>query len=201
MNDAISNARQEIDVPDSTGAIHRVEYYQTFSTTVDWQTGINLPSFFTGTWKLQPSVSIVNQTSQASFRIRNQFTGGQWVQQGKRLQFSASLSPTFFGFFPGIGPIERIRHSVSPSVSYAYAPGTQVSAEFAHAVDPSGRNFRALSDPQQTITLGLSQNFEAKLDRKSTRLNSSHSQISYAVFCLKKKKKQLRQRRYPFVTL
>src|SRR5688572_32288563 len=30
-------------------------------------------------------------------------------------------------------------------------------------------------------------------DRKSTRLNSSHSQISYAVFCLKKKKKQ-RQR-------
>src|SRR2546430_10555705 len=28
-------------------------------------------------------------------------------------------------------------------------------------------------------------------DRKSTRLNSSHSQISYAVFCLKKKKKKL----------
>src|SRR2546430_7773969 len=27
-------------------------------------------------------------------------------------------------------------------------------------------------------------------DRKSTRLNSSHSQISYAVFCLKKKKKR-----------
>src|SRR2546427_12848985 len=29
-----------------------------------------------------------------------------------------------------------------------------------------------------------------KQDRKSTRLNSSHSQISYAVFCLKKKKKK-----------
>src|SRR3989440_3192331 len=29
----------------------------------------------------------------------------------------------------------------------------------------------------------------ARLDRKSTRLNSSHDQISYAVFCLKKKKK------------
>src|SRR6266478_7547819 len=28
-------------------------------------------------------------------------------------------------------------------------------------------------------------------DRKSTRLNSSHSQISYAVFCLKKKKKDM----------
>src|SRR5688572_31838827 len=30
----------------------------------------------------------------------------------------------------------------------------------------------------------------AVIDRKSTRLNSSHSQISYAVFCLKKKIKQ-----------
>src|SRR2546430_4346903 len=30
---------------------------------------------------------------------------------------------------------------------------------------------------------------KGKPDRKSTRLNSSHSQISYAVFCLKKKKK------------
>src|SRR5688572_32661876 len=29
---------------------------------------------------------------------------------------------------------------------------------------------------------------EGRSDRKSTRLNSSHSQISYAVFCLKKKK-------------
>src|SRR5256886_5984900 len=29
---------------------------------------------------------------------------------------------------------------------------------------------------------------ERRVDRKSTRLNSSHSQISYAVFCLKKKK-------------
>src|SRR2546421_5648424 len=33
------------------------------------------------------------------------------------------------------------------------------------------------------------------LDRKSTRLNSSHDQISYAVFCLKKKKNDERCRR------
>src|SRR2546427_7066817 len=35
----------------------------------------------------------------------------------------------------------------------------------------------------------------AARDRKSTRLNSSHSQISYAVFCLKKKKIVTRRRR------
>src|SRR2546427_4412705 len=35
-------------------------------------------------------------------------------------------------------------------------------------------------------------------DRKSTRLNSSHSQISYAVFCLKKKKKTYTTHTYSY---
>src|SRR3712207_8015401 len=38
---------------------------------------------------------------------------------------------------------------------------------------------------------GGSQEGHAKEDRKSTRLNSSHANISYAVFCLKKKKKTI----------
>src|SRR5690606_40310072 len=36
-------------------------------------------------------------------------------------------------------------------------------------------------------------NYEALVDRKSTRLNSSHVKISYAVFCLKKKKQKKTQ--------
>src|SRR5438270_12715904 len=35
----------------------------------------------------------------------------------------------------------------------------------------------------------------SRIDRKSTRLNSSHSQISYAVFCLKKKKKKKKKKK------
>src|SRR2546430_11252719 len=38
-------------------------------------------------------------------------------------------------------------------------------------------------------------------DRKSTRLNSSHSQISYAVFCLKKKKQRHQPHHYISVTI
>src|SRR6267143_2970208 len=38
--------------------------------------------------------------------------------------------------------------------------------------------------------LGVELVFGSEIDRKSTRLNSSHSSISYAVFCLKKKKKK-----------
>src|SRR5690349_22408851 len=44
------------------------------------------------------------------------------------------------------------------------------------------------------LELARSQARERRLqDRKSTRLNSSHVEISYAVFCLKKKKKQNEQ--------
>src|SRR6516165_5651658 len=48
-------------------------------------------------------------------------------------------------------------------------------------------------DPKNAIAYVYRGNAHAarnELDRKSTRLNSSHSQISYAVFCLKKKKKK-----------
>src|SRR2546430_8446346 len=43
---------------------------------------------------------------------------------------------------------------------------------------------------QVAIPLPVSPRAVSPPDRKSTRLNSSHSQISYAVFCLKKKKTQ-----------
>ena len=36
------------------------------------------------------------------------------------------------------------------------------------------------------------------IDRKSTRLNSSHALISYAVFCLKKKKKKSKIKKYHY---
>src|SRR5688572_31294911 len=50
--------------------------------------------------------------------------------------------------------------------------------------------FNILSSTQRGAHLEYALNFFLQLgqDRKSTRLNSSHSQISYAVFCLKKKK-------------
>ncbi len=107
--------------------------------------------------------------------IRNEQTGGRFLTQGKRLQFNASLTPTFFGFFPGVGPIARIRHAISPLVSYAYAPGSSVDPAFARALDPTGRNFLTRSDPQQTINLGLSQNFEAKLKPPAGDTTAEHA--------------------------
>src|SRR2546430_13239991 len=47
------------------------------------------------------------------------------------------------------------------------------------------------SAPLIAANCGLSRPNRSITDRKSTRLNSSHSQISYAVFCLKKKNNSL----------
>src|SRR2546430_4082464 len=52
-----------------------------------------------------------------------------------------------------------------------------------------GKQHRAAPLSPEPQSLSQSKQREQHGDRKSTRLNSSHSQISYAVFCLKKKKK------------
>src|SRR5689334_24502395 len=59
----------------------------------------------------------------------------------------------------------------------------EVEADFAAADDDDIHN--AHPSAQQRVFQQLRPD---KVDRKSTRLNSSHSSISYAVFCLKKKK-------------
>src|SRR3712207_6947301 len=52
---------------------------------------------------------------------------------------------------------------------------------------------RPLRGPRPTAHGTVRDGLATPGDRKSTRLNSSHANISYAVFCLKKKKKPLKQ--------
>src|SRR2546427_6567183 len=60
--------------------------------------------------------------------------------------------------------------------------------ERKHRQDPTDR---VVSHWRSRHAFWASKHGEISRDRKSTRLNSSHSQISYAVFCLKKKKKKI----------
>src|SRR3712207_7822743 len=54
-----------------------------------------------------------------------------------------------------------------------------------------------LSVLSRQVDSGLADQKDCRMqDRKSTRLNSSHANISYAVFCLKKKKKQYKLSKY-----
>src|SRR2546430_6236667 len=63
-----------------------------------------------------------------------------------------------------------------------YKNGTDTLAHFAGQIRGAG-----ITPYLSTWTVGAMRQIGTFLDRKSTRLNSSHSQISYAVFCLKKK--------------
>src|SRR5256886_12085464 len=71
----------------------------------------------------------------------------------------------------GNGPLTPNRRKVLlvDDTGQTYAPSAEAETAFARVGESSTP-------------------FTQALDRKSTRLNSSHSQISYAVFCLKKKK-------------
>src|SRR3712207_7313181 len=62
-------------------------------------------------------------------------------------------------------------------------------ARVERVVQPHELDRRGVGHDQQEEEAALLAAAEHGRDRKSTRLNSSHANISYAVFCLKKKKK------------
>ncbi len=164
VNDQFSTQPGNVTIVDPTDTTRRLvrTYGQSFETDVDWSTGISLPMLYQGTWNLQPSVNIVNTTGGA-FMVKNRFSHGRYVTQGKRLQYSLSIAPTFFGLFGGIGPIARIRHSFSPSIAWSYSPSANIPVEYARAVAGFGGIASTKSPATQLLTFGLTQAFEAKL--------------------------------------
>src|SRR5206468_10483253 len=96
-----------------------------------------------------------------------------WSTSARRLCSASPFIPTSF-FFASPGD-RRGLHSF-PTRRSSDLRRIQRPAAFLPSVQYSERRRRS-----EYWTLG-------KKDRKSTRLNSSHDQISYAVFCLKKKK-------------
>src|SRR3712207_7492214 len=70
--------------------------------------------------------------------------------------------------------------------------GTHPFSNWADQLITEGERYKEIVKDMQQVARA---NLIFGLDRKSTRLNSSHANISYAVFCLKKKKEQTTTRR------
>src|SRR5438309_8427593 len=79
----------------------------------------------------------------------------------------------FFFFFNDTAPTEIYTLSLHDALPISVDPALLLAAGIGPVVE--------------TALLDAAEDLVELLDRKSTRLNSSHSSISYAVFCLKKK--------------
>jgi hypothetical protein len=111
-----------------------------------WDTQINYQQRLFGRTTLTPSVTL------RGARVTN---NGELITEPMRMNFGASLGTELFGFFPGVGPFQRLRHRLSPSISYSYSPKpefTERQSEFFG---------RTLSE-SNALTFGLTQSFEAK---------------------------------------
>jgi hypothetical protein len=130
-------------------------------TRIDWRTSFSLPALSRGKWNISPSVQFAN-VDPGPFWIRSSASGGRYVAQTKRPSFNLSVSPTLFGFFPGLGPVTRVRHSISPVLSWSVAPRAKVSEEYLRAILQAQKGYLG-SLPQNVLSLSLSQNIEVKL--------------------------------------
>ena len=177
MSDQEENAPATIvvqDVNDSSIKTPRV-FAKTFSTQLDWQTSITLPSFLQGSFKISPSVNFQNVDGHA-FWLRSEQNGGKFVHQSKRAVFGLSATPTLFALFPGFGPITRFRHSITPVISYSYAPTGNISSEFLRALNKSKQGYLG-SIAQNRVSLSLSHVLEAKLRSTDTSSTAEPKKI------------------------
>jgi hypothetical protein len=71
-----------------------------------------------------------------------------------------------FGFFPGFGPFTRIRHAITPQVSFNWAPAGEVSDEYLIAIGRTRKGYLGNLE-QRSISFGLNQNFQAKVRSKN----------------------------------
>ena len=160
---------QDLDHPVTRTFISQTDTSQRYTRTfarsdanqADFNFAFSLPGFLPGTLNLNPSVNFQNVYS-GSYWVQSELSNGQWVHQSKRPQFSLSAAPTLFALFPGFGPLARIRHSITPRISFGYAPAGNVPASYLAAINHSPGDFLG-NLPQQQITFGLTQVFEGKL--------------------------------------
>src|SRR5687768_18328839 len=77
------------------------------------------------------------------------------------------------------------RSTLFPYTTLFRSQGVEIGPDLSAAGKQRTREelLESLLDPSRRVEA----KYQAYLDRKSTRLNSSHGYISYAVFCLKKK--------------
>ncbi|HEX2092178.1 MAG TPA: putative LPS assembly protein LptD, partial [Longimicrobiaceae bacterium] len=133
--------------PDSIGTFDRDEG--------QWSSAISYQQNLIGSTFISPNLSLSQQFRRDT--LSRKFSGDEYVTAPMRVNFGASLNTDLYGFFPGFGPFERIRHHIKPIINYSYSPRVvQTSLQ-----DTVFGRFNART--QNRVSFGLDQTFEAKL--------------------------------------
>ncbi|HSG82875.1 MAG TPA: putative LPS assembly protein LptD [Gemmatimonadota bacterium] len=119
--------------------------------TLAWNTSLGYRQRLIGTTTLTPSLDVSGQY------FRSNLTDFSFISEPTRLAARATLNSDVYGFFPGFGPIERIRHKFSPNLSWSYSPEVKP--------DPDKEAILGSTTfaERHSLTIGLNQTFEAKL--------------------------------------
>lgn len=151
LRDSVTVAGDTITVADTT-AVLPVETVR----DVSWNSSLRYRQSLVGTSTFEPTVSVRGQLRQSPA------TSNELISAPVTFGVGATLRGDLFGFWPGVGPFERFRHRLSPSITYQYQPAPSASALQDSVF---GTNVRE----RNTITIGLNQTIEAKRPLQARR--------------------------------
>lgn len=135
-------------VPGLTAPVDAVAQAQT--DQLSWRTSLGYTINLMAGTTLTPHVAMSGQMLSDSLT-------SALVAAPTRINTGVSLGTTIYGFWPGIGPVTRIRHKISPSISWSYSPALTPTA-----LQDSVFGASQLQE-QNVLTLSFNQTFEAKL--------------------------------------
>ncbi len=142
----------EIAFPSDTLGAPPTGYVDQSVADLTWNTSLNYQQRLIGTTTFTPSL----QMSGAAKRSDKIPEASSFVFGPRRLSFGARLKSDIYGYFGGIAGFEAIRHKISPSISYSYAPKIEASDLQETVFGPANAFAR------NVVTFGFNQTFEAK---------------------------------------
>ncbi|WP_419163685.1 putative LPS assembly protein LptD [Candidatus Palauibacter sp.] len=122
-------------------------------TKLDYGASADYQVDLIGSTTLRPTITL------SASRFQSGDTQEEFVTAPTRLRFGAAVSTDLYGFLPGVGPFERIRHKVSPRFHYDYSPAVEASDSLLAIPGFPISN----SKEENRLRITLNQTFEAKL--------------------------------------
>jgi hypothetical protein len=122
-------------------------------TDLTWNASLNYQQRLIGSTTFTPSLSLSGRLLQSDMDS----LASSFVSAPSRISFGATLKSDLYGFFPGVGNFDAIRHKISPSFTFQYSPEVSPS-ELQTEVFGAREVGR-----QRTLGINLNQTFEARL--------------------------------------